>query len=147
MKTWKKITLSIVTVFILVSAYLAYKCYHVVYVVIPNSYAAWTTGDLIVEYLKTHNDRWPQSWDDLREAKASIESRGDPIYWNFNALPKMVSINWNADPKELSNAQPLGNEIPFRVVAKQDGSAVDACWGEDTEPNRQIYKYLKKRKI
>ena len=45
----------------------------------------------------------------------------------------------------IANTQPLQNKVPFRVVTKLDGSDVDACWGDDTEPNRKIYKYLKEK--
>ena len=87
-----------------------------------------------------------RSWEDLREAKTRRERGGGPIYWNFETLPDMVlRINWNADPEQLTNARPLRDEVPFRVVTKLDGSDVDAIWGRDTEPNRQIYKYLKEK--
>jgi hypothetical protein len=32
---------------------------------IPEAYAAWDTGTLLVEYMKLHGDQWPKSWDDL----------------------------------------------------------------------------------
>jgi hypothetical protein len=146
MKTWKKVVLSVVGVLVLAVVYSAWHLYHTIHVIIPNSYAAWTTGELIVEYLETHNDKWPKGWDDLREAKASKEARGEPIYWNFDELPKMVRIDWQADVKQLANALARGRDAPFRVVTKLDGSDVDACWGKDIEPNRRICEYFKTKR-
>lgn len=122
-----------------------YQVYHLAYVLIPNSYAAWSTGDLIVEYIDTHEGKWPRSWDDLRIAEQSLERRGQPVYYDFQKLPQMIEVDWNANPVVLAKLQARSNEVPFEVVTKLDGSRVDARWGEDTEPNRKIYAYLKKR--
>lgn len=122
-----------------------YQAYQLAYVLIPNSYAAWATGDLIVEYVDTHEGKWPSGWDDLRAAKQSLERRSQPVYWDFEKLPRMVKVDWTANPAILSKLQAHSNEVPFQVVTKLDGSKVDARWGEDTEPNRKIYLYLKRR--
>ena|SRR5258706_16333366 len=142
----KKVALSILAVVILLAVYFGYGIYEMAFVLIPNSYAAWITGDLIVEYMKTHSDRWPRSWDELRQAKESLKRQGRPIYWKFEELPQKIKIDWSADPVALAKAQSLSNEVPFQVVTKLDGSRVDARWGEDTEPNRKIYDYLKEKK-
>jgi hypothetical protein len=51
----------------LVLAFLAFIGYEYVYLNrhIPEAYMAWDTGTLLVEYMKTHNDKWPSSWEDL----------------------------------------------------------------------------------
>src|SRR5437016_1878577 len=68
---------------------------------IPEAYAAWDTGTLLVEYMKVHNDRWPKSWDDLltvldSEAGREILLRGsgavDIEY--AKSLRKQVAVNW-----------------------------------------------------
>ncbi|HUK81108.1 MAG TPA: hypothetical protein VLZ12_00600, partial [Verrucomicrobiae bacterium] len=68
----KKVVLSIVGALVLAvvvwSGVAGYCMYRMAHVRIPNCYAAWTTGDLLVEYLRTHGDKWPHSWDDLRDA-------------------------------------------------------------------------------
>ena len=122
-----------------------YQVYHLAYVLIPNSYAAWTTGDLIVEYIDTHEGKWPRRWDDLRVAEQSLKRRGQNVYWDFEKLPQMIQVDWTANPVALAKLQARSNEVPFEVVTKLDGSKVDAVWGEDREPNRKIYVYLKNR--
>jgi hypothetical protein len=129
----------------LLGAVWGYQVYHLAYVLIPNSYAAWTTGDLIVEYIDTHEGKWPRGWDDLRVAKQSLERRSQPVYYAFQKLPQMIKVDWSADPTALAKLEARSNEVPFEVVTKLDGSKVDARWGEDTEPNRKIYVYLKNR--
>ena len=50
-----------------------YSICRTVVVVVPHSYAAWTTGDLLVEYMDTHNGGWTQNWGDLENARDSLE--------------------------------------------------------------------------
>jgi len=142
-----RVTQTIVIVLLVAGALIAacygYDVYRKVTVVIPNSYAAWATGDLIVEYIRTHDGRWPHDWEDLRVAKESLERQGKPVYYQFDRLPRMIRVDWNADPAKLAKVLQVSNEVPFRVVTKADGSSVFACWGPDTEPNTKIYSYLK----
>jgi len=119
--------------------------HRLVSVQIPNSYAAWTTGNLIVEYLRTHDDRWPRGWNDLRESGDAIARRGDPIYWDFDKLPKMIAVDWTTNVQQLARSMNSNRGVPFPVVTKLDGSPVDHRWGQDTEPNRQVYEYLREK--
>ena len=143
MKTKNKITLCLLSLLIVVAVPVGLAIYRDVTRLSANSYAAWTTGNLIVEYLRTHDDQWPKGWNDLREAKVSLESQDKPIYWDFDQLPKMIAINWATDVRQLVKGLDRNARVPFRVVTKLDGSPVDARWGKDTEPNRQIYYYLR----
>ena len=119
-----------------------FQVYHLVYVEIPHSYAAWTTGDLIVEYLETHNDNWPHSWIDLKEAKESLMKKGRSIYWDFNQLPNIVKIDWNVNSEAIANEALTGNESQIFVVTQLDGSKLETRWGFDTDPNRKIARYF-----
>jgi hypothetical protein len=119
--------------------------HRLVSVQIPNSYAAWTTGNLIVEHLKTHDDRWPRGWSDLREARDVIARRGEPIYCDFEKLPKMIAIDWTTDVQQLIERMDSNRGVPFPVVTKLDGSPADHRWGQDTEPNWQVYEYLREK--
>ena len=46
---------------------------------IPDAYAAWDTGILIIEYLETHDDQWPRSWYNLLSAKETLEKNGKSL--------------------------------------------------------------------
>src|SRR5262245_46693241 len=108
---WKRLLLLIAGVCILAVLVFGYSAF-TIWRRIPESYAAWTTGDLMVEYLREHTNQWPRGWDDLKSATNSLMERGRPVYWPLGALPQLVKIDWQADVKELqrlawrdSNAQ------------------------------------------
>ncbi len=42
---------------------IAYVWWH-----IPEAYAAWDAGDMLVWYMRSRNDAWPTGWDDLQAA-------------------------------------------------------------------------------
>lgn len=127
-------------VYIVVNA--GYRVYQLVNVGIPHSYAAWVTGDLLVEYMETHDGKWPHGWEDLREATNSLRT---PMYWNFTNLPGIVKVDWNVRPEALAKAALADGPASVKVVTQLDGSRLEAKWGEDTEPNQKVGRYLIKR--
>jgi hypothetical protein len=52
---WKSTLLAALALLGALSAVAAYSVYRNVTGVIAHSYAAWTTGDLLVEYMETHD--------------------------------------------------------------------------------------------
>ncbi len=103
---------------------------------LPESYAAWTSGNLIVDYLNTHSNEWPRSWEDLDQVTNCLR------YVPIEKLRQQVKIDWDADFDQL--LQLAGNHpaTTLRVVTRPDGSRLHAVWGADTEPNRKIMGYL-----
>src|SRR2546430_2585264 len=96
----RKITVAVVVMIISVTAYIGYGIIHTLRR-IPEAYAAWDTGTLLVEYMKSHGNRWPSSWDDLLSAVRS--DSGDRVMFrgaragdtNYAAsLRTKVLINW-----------------------------------------------------
>lgn len=113
------------------------------------AYAAWDTGTLVIEYLETHDGRWPQSWDDLltvlegergRQVMLYGASAGDVEY--ARSLRRRVAIDWTADPADLSRARLREGAPPFRAVTRPDGSDFETVW-EGAEPNELIWRYLR----
>ena len=131
---------SVITLFAI--AYTAYSLYRVAYVRVPHSYAAWGTGDLLVEFMETHDGRWPREWKELSEARDSMLRKGRTVHGNFGQLPSMVKIDWDAKPAELAKLAVAQGETAVRVVTRPDGSRLEANWGPDTEPNRKVARYL-----
>lgn len=103
---------------------------------IPESYAAWTTGNLIVDYLNTHSNQWPRSWEDLD--RATNCQRYVPI----EKLREQVKIDWDADFGQLLQMARSNPASTLLVVTRPDGSTLHAMWGADTEPNRKLMSYL-----
>jgi hypothetical protein len=145
--TWRKIALTVLVVIGIAGIYTAYSLYHTVHVVIPHSYAAWTTGDLLIEFLETHTNQWPRSWKDLSEARDSLQRKGRNVYWEFDRLPAIVRVDWNAEPPELLKRVRANGETSLKVVTQADGSRLEAVWGPDTEPNHKLARYLLEQNI
>jgi hypothetical protein len=104
---------------------------------LPESYAAWTTGNLIVEYLYTHTNQWPKSWHDLEQ------STNCQRYVPIEQLREQVRIDWNADVAQLLLLAQSNRFTPLTIVTRPDGSRLHAVWGKDTEPDRKIIGYLR----
>src|SRR5258706_3383429 len=64
MNRHRKIIFAVTITAIAAVGWIAYSLIHTLQH-IPQAYAAWDTGTLLVEYMKQHEDRWPTSWDDL----------------------------------------------------------------------------------
>jgi hypothetical protein len=100
---------------------------------LPEAYAAWDTGDLLVEYMKMHQNHWPRSWDDLLTVLDS-ESGRELILWGSRAgdiayaraLRNKVRVDWNFDPCHSDLRNP---------VSRPDGSPFPVVW-QDAEPNQ-----------
>src|SRR4051794_15230597 len=101
-------------------------------------YAAWTVGDLLVEYMDTHDGKWPRNWEDLQAARESRLQKGGNVHTGFEKLRSMVKIDWNVDPDVLATAIATGDKFTVKVVTQLDGSRLEANWGPDTEPNQKI---------
>ena len=140
--TWKKALMALLVIIGVWALFIGYSICHTVIVVIPHSYAAWTTGDLLVEYMNTHNGSWPRGWKDLENARDSLIRKGRNIYYDFNKLPAIVRIDWTAEPAALAKAALSDGESAIRAITQLDGSKLEARWGPDTEPNRKVGRYL-----
>lgn len=107
-----------------------------VYRKLPESYAAWTTGNLIVDYLNTHSNRWPQSWDDLESATNCLR------YVPIEKLRTKVLVKWETKFDDLIKATRSNRATQFKLVTRPDGTKLHAVWGPDTDPNNKIKSYV-----
>jgi hypothetical protein len=107
---------------------------------IPEAYAAWDTGTLLVEYMKGHDNRWPTSWDDLLTVLDSQSGRhvllrgsqaGDLAY--ARGLRNLVSVDWSFDPEHPDDRRP---------VTRRDGGSFPVVWAD---PNEMVREQLNKR--
>jgi hypothetical protein len=139
---WKRLLKWFAILLIIVAATIGYSIYHI-WQLVPESYAAWTTSNVMVEYLKTHTNQWPHGWEDLRSATNTLQQKGSPaVYTPLDRLPQFVKIDWQADVAHLRQLARGKSNATVQVVTRLNGSRLRAIWGPDTEPNTAIMRYL-----
>ena len=85
---WKRILQVLGILILIVVSVFGYALYRMVNHTIPESYVAWTSGDLVVEYLQIHTNQWPRSWEDLRSATNSRFEKGMSVWLPLDRLPQ-----------------------------------------------------------
>lgn len=115
--------------------------YHAVQSILSNPYYVWHTAGYVIDYMKVNDNRWPTSWDDLRQANLQRVNE-----WpQFEVLKENVVIDWTARPESLVKAKFDDNDDQpaFRVIWLRNGKSTH--WAT-AEPNRLIWDYLQKHK-
>jgi len=92
-----------------------------------------------VEYLDTHDNQWPTSWDDLLTTLETSRGREIPLYGASagdmkyaRSLRDKVAVDWNFDPTNMADAAP---------VTRPDGSAFPVRW-QGADPNEMVRECL-----
>jgi len=105
---------------------------------LPDAYAMWDAGDLVVDYMGKHADRWPSGWEDLQPSFDACK-KGDGYMrggLTFNEIRNRIEINWHASPQNA-----LLHHTPFKSITPRSGN--HTIW-EGAEPNEMIIQYLRK---
>jgi len=102
---------------------------------IPEAYAAWDTGTLLVRYLETHDDDWPHDWDDLLtvlddDPHVFLRGRDSDDLSYPDKLRKIIRIDWSFKPETDLDSSP---------VTCVDGSELYVLW---VDPNEMVRVYL-----
>jgi hypothetical protein len=107
---------------------------------VDDAYALWGAGEMVVDYMKDHGDRWPKGWEDL---KPYFDAGGGRVGgWSFGEYQRRVTIRWDVDPKSLASAAE-GNPRPsFKVIY---GSLPFAGTIGRHEPNEILHRYLREK--
>jgi len=138
MSLHRKIIVGLVLTIVGIATYVGYS---VIYTWrhIPEAYAAWDAGQLLVKYMQLHQDRWPTSWDDLltvmnTESGSQMTlygSRAGDTNYAF-ALRRKVAIDWKFDPLRGDHGSP---------VTRPNGTKFPIVW-EGAEPNEMVHRHL-----
>ncbi|MCE9546848.1 MAG: hypothetical protein K8T25_15320 [Planctomycetia bacterium] len=135
---WRQVILVVMILVVGAAGWIAYRFINTLRE-IPDAYAAWDTGTLLIEYLQRHENHWPSSWDDLLTVMDGEEGSqillrgaraGDIEY--AQSLRKMIAIDLKFDPRQPDQRNP---------VSRSDGSALKLIWG-DRNPNQMVRDYL-----
>jgi hypothetical protein len=105
---------------------------------VSDAYALWGAGDMVVDYMRDHDEQWPRCWDDLRPY---FEAGGGRVGgWSFEEYQRHVSIKWDADPAALKAEARQNSRPTFRVIMPKEWLA--STWSHG-EPNQILYHYLR----
>ena len=117
---------------------IAANLYFLVYHRIPESYAVWGTGELLVDHAKENNEL-PESWDDLAAAwNEGIAMHAIGVV-SFKELQELVEIDFNR-LDELRDSYPDRSSIPRVVRTSSDRTS---RWG-DNDANWMLNEYFNK---
>ncbi|TWT77678.1 hypothetical protein Pla123a_14740 [Posidoniimonas polymericola] len=110
---------------------------------VPEAYAAWDAGTLLVAYMQANDDRWPAGWGELAafaaEQGAAIQLRGgqyppsDRYEARLAEIKNLVKIDWDFDPTAPAAGIPVTNA---------EGGPPLALW---EDPNEMVREYLASR--
>lgn len=112
---------------------------------IPQAYAAWTAADLVIDHMEAHDGAWPEGWEDLFHAADIRKANGMMLQWKVEELPSLVAVDWSADPAVFVEVSAVGDDPPFLVVTRPDGTEFPTVW-QGRELNEMILDYLRKRR-
>lgn len=104
---------------------------------LPDAYAMWDAGDLIVDYMGKHSDQWPSGWEELKRSfEACKGGDGEMRGQTFDGIRNRIQIDWQASPQNA-----LLHHTAFNSVTAKSGN--HTTW-EGAEPNEMIIQYLRK---
>ncbi len=126
--------------FVLALCYAAWS-FIATYQRLPEAYAAWDTGTLLVAYMSRNDDEWPSSWDDL--AKIIDLQNNCPKIRGFEGraedtieqLKTYVIIDFAHRPQAGTMAYPITDSRGKRFRTVWDGA----------EPNEMVYRWITHR--
>lgn len=139
-RRWMTILLVTSCAAVLVGGWFAWRVYHFFAYGIDNAYAQWGAGEMVVDYMKGHEGRWPKGWEDLRPA---FEAGGGRVGgWSFEKYQSRIAIDWSVEPMALEAASAFNDGPSFDVIHPADG--IDVKIGSNGA-NEILYRYFKSR--
>ncbi|MCA9178463.1 MAG: SMI1/KNR4 family protein [Planctomycetales bacterium] len=97
-------------------------------------YAPSCAAELVISYMRDHNDSWPPDWNSLQPYFATSRFRG----WPYGRFQSAVFIDFNADAKALMRLSLESDFLLFNVIRSQ------STWGNfDDYSNSMLYRYFR----
>lgn len=111
---------------------------------LPEAYAAWDIGTILICYMERNENRWPRDWNDLAStikpdddcvfcrSVVSANDRNAGYPETLEHLKKLVRIDWNYVPEPGVRGNP---------VTTIHGEKFTVTW-EGAEPNEMIHNWV-----
>jgi hypothetical protein len=127
------LTIGLLLILIIIGVYYYYHINHD----LVEAYEAEWAGEMCVEYMKTHNDGWPSSWDELTSTFSAISvNHGHPF--SFNDIRNAIIIDWSFKPMEYKL-----DAGPPHAFSERDGHS---NYWSGHRPDEIVYRYLQERR-
>jgi hypothetical protein len=136
----------IATVVLALVGAVAWPVYDILYTLagLQDAYAKWDAATLVIEFMDTHDGRWPRGWEDLRGTYSELQQRTGHRYMHtaltFDEFRSRVGIDFQADPAKLAMMPENREDAPFRVIWAASGNTT--TWS-GAEPNQIVLEYLR----
>ncbi len=105
-----------------------------------DGYAQWAAADMVIEYMETHDGRWPPNWEALRSNFESGKGWLAHVGGTFEQFQKRIYIDFNAKPEELRRQSLASDNVQFDVIHGGWGSVQ---FGEG--PNAALRMYFRRK--
>lgn len=106
---------------------------------IDDAYAQWGAADMVINYLRAHDGKWPTDWDSL--SPYFDKNNGRVGGWTYDRFQSHVFIDFSADAEHLRKLSEKSDSVPFDVIH------ATSIWGSqfDGGPNEMLYLYFREK--
>lgn len=107
---------------------------------LDDAYAEWGASDMLIDYMESHDGRWPPNWEALRANFA--ENSGRVGGWSFEKFCDRIYIDFEANPVELHRLSHQSEGPTFDVV----GARLQTGVHMGQSPNNTLYEYFRSKR-
>lgn len=107
---------------------------------INDAYAQWDAVDLVIDYMESHDGKWPPNWEALQPVYAAAEDHrvaDASLEW----LQERVAIDFDVDAEELRRQSIESEDVPFNVIGARSFFASQHGDG----PNADLHRYFRSK--
>jgi hypothetical protein len=106
---------------------------------IDDAYAQWGAADMVIDYMRGNDGKWPPNWEALRPHFE--KNNGRVSGWSFGDFQTHVFIDFDANPERLRTLALKSdpNTVPFDVIH------ATSIWGSQMGdgPNAMLARYFR----
>jgi len=108
-----------------------------IYEHIDDAYAQWGAAEMVIDYMRDHDEKWPPGWDELSPYFA--RNNGMVVGWPYTKFQSHVFIDFTADSEQLRRLALESDSVPFDVIH------ASSVWGLQFEdgPNGILARYFR----
>jgi hypothetical protein len=81
---------------------------------IDNAYAERGAADMVIDYMRAHDGRWPSNWQAFHPL---FEAGGGRVGgWSFQQYQSRVHVDFDADADDLRRLSTQSSSVPFDAI-------------------------------